>query len=224
MPANICTICSSPHRAELELRLARNVPLRLLAKQYGLNKDPLYHHRKSHMPARLIAKLKTRSLLPAEELEEQRIEESSGLLGRLVWQRAKLYDLLENCEALDDPRACVLIHKTLLENFALTGKLLGEFVQHSSIVTANLVVTPDYLKLRSGLLQALRRFPEARSAGAQLAKEKQAGAFQPGGDSIQRRFRFAHCIDRQHFRNHQVQIGLDAIKPLFEGDPVDFAH
>lgn len=67
------------------------------------------------MPPTLVARLKTRSLVPAEELDQQRIEESSGLLGRLVWQRAKLYDLLENRESLDDPRACVLIRKTLLE-------------------------------------------------------------------------------------------------------------
>jgi hypothetical protein len=46
----------------------------------------------------------------------------------------------------------------------LVGKLLGQLVQRHE--STSLLVSPDYLQLRSMLVQALRPFPEAARAVA----------------------------------------------------------
>jgi hypothetical protein len=47
---------------------------------------------------------------------------------------------------------------------ALSAKLTGELVPHASVNITNLVLSPDYQRLRGELLRVLSRFPEARAA------------------------------------------------------------
>ena len=49
-------------------------------------------------------------------------------------------------------------------NLTLVAKLLGQLVQVHDVRHTNLLVPPDYLKLRSTLIAALRPFPDAARA------------------------------------------------------------
>ena len=47
--AKICTVCKHPERPRIEAALRRGLPLREVARQFGLGKDPLARHRR-HLP------------------------------------------------------------------------------------------------------------------------------------------------------------------------------
>jgi hypothetical protein len=64
------------------------------------------------------------------------------------------------------------------QNLELVGRHLGEFAKVSVQTNISLLVTPEYLKLRAALLQALWPFPEARQAVASVLHSIEGAAAQ----------------------------------------------
>jgi hypothetical protein len=63
----------------------------------------------------------------------------------------------------------VAAETAITANLTLVAKLLGQLVQVHDVRHTNLLVSPDYLKLRSTLIAALKPFPDAaRAVGAAL--------------------------------------------------------
>ena len=165
-----CLVCRSTRRIEMEHALANSIGIRVLARRFGVSKDCLQRHRRNHMPANLVASLKARGhLIQEKELEDLRIAESKSLLSHLVAQRGRLHHLVSRALEATDFRAATAGEGKILENLTATGRLLGEFGATTQHVTNNtLVISPQYLALRSALLQALRpaMFRDARMAVA----------------------------------------------------------
>lgn len=166
--AQRCKVCAHPKRAQIELALARKVALRIIAAKYDLNLDPLHRHRRNHMGPELLARLGAAGRPTEIDLNQLREAESEGLLQSLVHQRARLFQLLDMATEVGDYKGANGIEKTILEHQHLLAKLLGELVNHTKITQNNLMVSPDYLMLRSRLIQALRPFPDARQAAAKV--------------------------------------------------------
>ncbi len=61
------------------------------------------------------------------------------------------------------------VHGRLHENLQLTGKLVGDLGPR--YVTNQLIISPEYLKLRQKLVGALREYPEAAQAVAGVLRE-----------------------------------------------------
>lgn len=144
------------------MQLARRFP--------PLSHDSIWRH-SQHMPESLLAELRTKTNLPAEQLEKLRIEESSGLLENLVHQRAALYHLANSCEAVGDAGHAVAAHRAITCNLELTGKLLELFTAHTTTINNSLIISPDYLALRAALIGALAPHPAARQAVARVLRE-----------------------------------------------------
>jgi hypothetical protein len=160
-----CTVCNSPARAEVEFELSRHVPTRRIEKRHKpLNRDAIRRHARYHMPEALKKALKAKALVGEVALDKLRIEEGSNLLQRLVWARGKLHGLLAEAEDAHDINTALRVHAEMRANLRLCGHLLGEFTKGDTIVNQSLVVSPDYLRLRQGLLEALANFPDARKA------------------------------------------------------------
>jgi hypothetical protein len=72
----------------------------------------------------------------------------------------------------------------LHENLALTAKLTGELVPHAGTSITNILLSPDFQRLRAELVRVLARYPEAhaevaavfRQAGLRAATEMGASA------------------------------------------------
>jgi len=45
---------------------------------------------------------------------------------------------------------------------SLTAKLTGELVPHTGVSITNVLLSPDFMRLRAELLRVLARYPEAR--------------------------------------------------------------
>jgi hypothetical protein len=148
------------------MALASGCSVAQAARKFSLSVDAVRRHKRNHLPPELIRKARSRQLLGEQKynLEELRRHESENLLARLVRQRLDLLKLIGAMET-NDPRGAVRGHHTLLANLELEGKLLGELGQHATTnIQQNLVIAPEYPKLRQLLLSALKPYPAARQA------------------------------------------------------------
>lgn len=161
---SLCHVCEHPRRAEIELAVARKVPLRVISRKFGPSIFSVHRHGKNHMPPQLMAALVMTGTPTVIDLEALKISESEGLLQTLVVQRGRLYSLLNLAEEAGDFRAAASIHGRIIDNLNTTAKLLGEVQTHAQTVINNLTVSQDYLELRSSLVRALRPHPEALKA------------------------------------------------------------
>jgi hypothetical protein len=103
------------------------------------------------------------------DLEALQISESEGLLSQLIAQRARLQAHSDQALELGDTRAATAAERAILANLELVGRLLGTLVVRHEVKRTSILISADYLELRSTLLATLRRFPEAAKAvGAAL--------------------------------------------------------
>lgn len=159
-----CTVCNHPDRASIELGIANHVPLRTLAKRYGVSYHALHRHKKNHMPPQLMAQLLIRPKQTDIDLEQLRLTESEGLLHHLIHQRGQLYALADKAREIGDISAETRVHGQMSRNIELVAKLLGDLKVGSHTVTQNILIAPQYHQMRTALIQALRPFPEAHRA------------------------------------------------------------
>jgi hypothetical protein len=159
------TIVGHPDQARIERDLAIGRPLQRIAKKYGVSKDAAWRHKK-HLPPQLKTALAGHLLRPGEDLEKIRVEESDGLLSHLAAQRARL--LISQDLALESEQLGLVatLSQAIHRNLELVGRYLGEFASHSTQTTISILVTPEYLEMRSALLRALGPYAEAKRAVA----------------------------------------------------------
>lgn len=160
----LCHTCQHPRRAEIELALAKRVPLRHLSTKFGLSPWTMFRHRRDHMPPQLKSSLLAVGKPTDIDLDALRKSESEGLLQTLVVQRGRLFHLLTQAEDSGDVRAAAAVHGRINENISTVAKLLGEISTHTTTTVNNLTISPEYLALRASLVQALRTHPEALKA------------------------------------------------------------
>jgi hypothetical protein len=171
------TIADHPDRGRIERDLARGTPLNRIAKKYGISRDAAWRWKK-HLPPQLRAALAAHILQPEQDLETLRTVESEGLLSNLAAQRARL--LISQDVALESEQFGLVaqLSSQIHRNLELVGKLLDQFVSHSVHTTISLLVTPEYLELRSALLRALGPHPEAKRAVAMVLHGIESSAAQ----------------------------------------------
>lgn len=171
MPTKRCSICQHPRRSLIDLALITRTPATAIAARFGVTSSALYWHRKHHLSPTQAAALLT-ALKPSEiDLEALERSESQGLLGELVEQRAKLRQFSEMAAELGNINAAVSAEKGITAALELTSKLLGMLVTRHELRSTSLLISADYIEMRSAILAALRPFPEAsRAVAAALAK------------------------------------------------------
>ncbi len=174
-----CQICDHPERSRIELGLAKKVSYFKLARKFDVSKDAVYRHRTKHVPPQLLASLAAAGAPTVIDLEALRHSESEGLLQHLVALRGRLYLLLDQAEKTgvdyDDVRSALGIHGKINDNLQLTAKLLGELQVGNQTTVNNLIISPDWLAMRSALIKALAPHPEARRAVAGVLREVEGG-------------------------------------------------
>jgi hypothetical protein len=111
------------------------------------------------------------------DLDKLRIDESEGILTNLALQRARLLLVQDSALESGDRREVAYIADVIHRNVKLTGTYLGEFQKVTTQLSLNILVSDEYLTLRSQLMAALAPFPAARRAVAgalQFAEQKAA--------------------------------------------------
>jgi hypothetical protein len=167
-----CNVCAHPERAAIDVGLVEGRSKLLMAKHFGISHHSLWRHWYNHVPAQARASmLATRTSYAHVNLDEMRVNETEGLLANAVELRRRFYENGERAEAVGDFRAAVLCYGKILEVLTFIGKLLNQFSGHHAQQVNQLVVSPDYLRLRAALITALQPYPEARAAVARVLRD-----------------------------------------------------
>src|SRR5262245_40835970 len=147
-----------------------------MARRFGVSPDALYRHRTNHLSPQVRAAMLAQQKPTEIDLEALQASESEGLLAQLVTQRARLQTHSEMATDLGDVRSAVACERAITSNLELVGKLLGQLVQRHEVRSTNLLVSPDYLQLRSVLVSALQPFPAAARAVASALHQLESKA------------------------------------------------
>jgi hypothetical protein len=165
-----CRVCLHRDHAAIDLALARGISVLALSKRFDVSRDSLYRHAKSHLPPQLRAQLISAAPdLGSVDLDKLRETEGQSLLSHLVAIRGRLLGSLDFCEEHGDANMVARITSQLHVNLELTGKLLGTLGTGHTTINNSLILTSEaYVQMRVAMLRALRPFPEAALAVAQV--------------------------------------------------------
>ena len=162
-----CTICRHPERIRIESARIAGVSLEALATEFGVSRDAVWRHDKSHVKADYRAALIAD--VPMAELAKRAAEEGVGLLDHLAIVRRTVLSQLLQASALNDWHAVASLSGRATEVLREIGKLTGELTKIGSITINNnqnvmVVNSPLYAEMQSTIIHALASFPDARVA------------------------------------------------------------
>ena len=152
-----CTVCDHPERHGIDEALVTGAPYRSVAKQFGLSESAVYRHKADHLPS---------PLLKAREVEEA--ARADDLLEQVRNLQAHALDILERAERAGDLRTALAAISQARGNLELLGKLAGELDERPVV---NVLLSPQWVTIRTTMLEALAAYPEARVAVAESLME-----------------------------------------------------
>jgi hypothetical protein len=145
-------VCSHPDLKEIDRGLVSRQSYRVIARQFSIGKDSLRRHAQQHLPATLAKGHEASEVARADDL----IEKIKGLQERTT-------RLLDKAERSGKWHSAFVGVGQYRQNLELLARLLGE-LKEAAAVQVNLHETPEWIQLRTLLLLALDRFPEAKAA------------------------------------------------------------
>ena len=152
-----CTVCDHPERHSIDEALVIGAPYRSVAKRFDLSESAVYRHKTEHLPARL---------LKARDAEE--VAQADDLLEQVRHLQAHALDILERAEKAWDLRTALAAISQARGNLELLGKLAGELDERPVV---NVLISPQWVVIRTTMLEALLPYPEARAAVAESLME-----------------------------------------------------
>jgi hypothetical protein len=137
--------------------LVGGAPYRSVAKRFALSESAVYRHKTDHLPVHL---------LKAREAEE--VAQADGLLEQARRLQAHALDILERAEKAGDLRTALAAISQARGNLELLGKLAGELDERPVV---NVLVSAEWVMIRTTMLEVLAPYPEARAAVADSLME-----------------------------------------------------
>ena len=174
-----CTICQHPQRPNIDLAIATGISRRLIAARFKVSADAAWRHGRAHLTPETRAALATKVLAREGDMRRILLEEGTGVVEVLKAIRGPLFGMFLAAVDLGDEKAATALSGRLHESLSLTAKLTGELVPHAGVSITNVLLSPDFMRLRAELVRVLARHPEAREevaavfrrAGLQAATE-----------------------------------------------------
>jgi hypothetical protein len=162
-----CQVCRSEHRWRVEALHCAGASLDSLAKRFGLSRDGIWRHAKSHISPEarasyLIGPADLENLaLKAAEQGESAMDYAKVCRGVLFQQLAALGI------AGDSKNVCMVVDR-IMKVLEFQGRITGEVsaLATSVHITNNTVAvleSPGFAKVQMVLLRALAEFPAARA-------------------------------------------------------------
>jgi hypothetical protein len=175
MGSHIAVISVHPRRAEIETDIAKGLSGAAIARKYSTEAHPIsiwsairfIKNMKRKRPTALAAlKAEVWQCTP-EQLEQLRLETSQGWLSQMRNQFSRMLQLQEACLESGNVKGATQAAAQIAKLLELIGKAVDELSSvgslNVSMTTNNLVLSPAYHSLRTALLDALRKHPDARA-------------------------------------------------------------
>jgi hypothetical protein len=148
----------------MEIGIVAGVPHKVIAGRFGVSHDSVSRHARNHLtPTQRAAILAQRA--PTDiDLDKLREDEGTGLLANVQRQRARLQQISEVALEYGDTRGAVAAENTIVSNLTLTARLVGQLVQVHDVRHSHVLLSEDYIRVRTAIVAALRPHPAAALA------------------------------------------------------------
>jgi hypothetical protein len=160
MPRN-CSVCSHTEKEAINQALVASIAYRTIADRYGLSHQALMRHKAEHLPSLLVKSEEAKEVAHADDL---------------VWQikqlRNKAIGILGKAETAGDLKTALMGVREARACIELLAEMEGELNRNP---TVNILVAPEWLQVRTVMLQALQSYPDARTAVAAALVEVEHG-------------------------------------------------
>ena len=148
----VCSICTHAQRADIDKALASGQVPAAVSALFRVSEDAVTRHKARHLPA---------ALAKAQDAHE--VATADGLLRELLALRDRAYTLLETAESAGDVRTALMGIREARECLALMGRIAGELKDAPTVQVA-VVTSPEWVAIRSAMMDALRPYPDAQQA------------------------------------------------------------
>jgi hypothetical protein len=166
-----CTICNHPVRPQIDLAIATGLSKRAVAQRFQVSRDAVWRHAQAHLTAEMRAALATKLLQREGDTRRIQLEEGVGVAEALKAIRCPLFGLFLVAVDTGDSRAAAALSGRLHENLALVAKLIGELARHAGTTITNILLSPDFQRLRGELMRVLARYPDAQAEVASVFRQ-----------------------------------------------------
>jgi hypothetical protein len=185
-PWSGCTICRHPQRPQIDLALSTGVGANAIERRFKCSRYAIYRHAKSHLTPEIRTALATKLLQREGDIRTILLEEGASVVEALKAVRGPLFSAFLLAIDYGDTKAAAALSGRIHESLSLSAKLTGELIPHAGVSITNVLLSPDFQRLRSELLRALVKHPDAhrdvvaifRRAGEEAAAA--IGAAAPG--------------------------------------------
>jgi len=142
-----CTICGHKKNKVIDSLLINGTPYRNITKRFGMSITSLSRHN-SHL---------SKTLVKAKDAKES--AHADSILEQVKDLQTKALEILSKAEEIGDYRACTSAINEARKCLELLGKLAGELRDGQ---TVNVIVSPQWVSLRTTIIKALEPHPEAK--------------------------------------------------------------
>ena len=156
MPRN-CTVCAHDERHQINVALVHREPYRHIAKRSGVSTAALQRHVRDHLPKLLV-----------EATQALEVAEADDLLTEVRDLQARTLAILEATEETHEHRVALTAIREARGNLELLARLLGELDERP---VTNILVSAEWVSVRTVMMEALSPYPEARIAVAEQLSE-----------------------------------------------------
>ena len=156
----VCTVCNHTERERIDKHLVGGEPLRNIAERFSLSTTSVHRH-KNHLNGTLIK---------AKVIKE--ITQADNLLDQVKDLQLRALNILSKTEEVEDWRAATGAIREARGCLELLGKLAGELKEGQ---TVNVIVSPQWIELRTTIIEALEPHPEAKSTVLRALQGKHNG-------------------------------------------------
>ena len=148
----VCTVCQHPERTAIDQALVAGESNRRIASRCDVSEIAVRRHKAEHLP---------RQVAQAHAAAE--VAHADDLLAQVKALRTKALSILLQAEQSGDYRTALLGVREARACLELLLEVEGELDRRP---TVNVLVSPEWLALRTALLTALGPYPDARAAVA----------------------------------------------------------
>ena len=145
-----CTICSHRELLDVNKALLSSDSFRTIADLYGLSETSLKRHAANHLPA---------TLTKAKVIEE--VTKADTLLEEIQTLKARTYSVMEKAEQAENLSVALAAIREIRGSIELLLKVAGELKDVNTTIIVN---NPQWVELRTTILQVLEIYPEAHKA------------------------------------------------------------
>jgi hypothetical protein len=121
----------------------------------------LDYYQKNKLPEKLSKSKDLKTL--ADEIEQADIHKGDTYLQLVIGLQKKALDALELQDASADPKSWAMISREARGYVELLGKALDR-IRDTPQIQVNFIVDPQWIELRTMVINALEPFPDAREA------------------------------------------------------------